>query len=242
MKNMKYKVWTSFDEINYVWIIIENGKMINRNATKEEILKIPTRAVYYNKTNICPICRDEDKITDYSILYPGNAEHYIDKNGIINEWACKRHHNRNYKRYNPNSWNNIEKSLTDRRTGNLHDPSHILGDNCEELTKKLFGVERLSLKYNNFRLPLDHTKIPEKTAIMIGDKLFDLSKKLPETKGSHYHYYNGYWHAHIRNKDFDVLILYCISEDGKIVERIYVIHKYKIKNANDSWRKLINEK
>lgn len=43
---------------------------------------------------------------------------------------------------------------------------------------------------------------------------------------------NGYWHfgnlEGEHNKDFDNLIAYCVSRDGKIIERIYIFPKVEI--------------
>lgn len=72
----KYRLSVSFDETNFFWIIIENGKIISRNPTKEDLMG--TKLKSYNKTNICSVCIEENKnngkeLTDKSILYPGNA-------------------------------------------------------------------------------------------------------------------------------------------------------------------------
>lgn len=75
------KINVSTDEKEYFWIIVENKKIINMNATREEIRKI-SRTIYYNPTNVCPICREEKEITDRSILYPGNARKYKDGDGV----------------------------------------------------------------------------------------------------------------------------------------------------------------
>ena len=54
-------------------------------------------------------------------------------------WLCHDcWYNIDYKN-RPDTEANIIKSMRDRRTGNLHDLGNIFGDNCEELTKKLFG-------------------------------------------------------------------------------------------------------
>ena len=88
----KYKVRISIDEENFIWIIVENGKVINRDACREELVKIRTKENFYNMTNICPICRKENNITDKSILYPKNAFHNVDENGKkIDEWARFSH-------------------------------------------------------------------------------------------------------------------------------------------------------
>lgn len=115
----KYKIYVSIDEKNFFWIIIENGNIINKNPTREELGKI-TRTISYNKTNICPICRKENTITDKSILYPGNALREKDRYGNkTEERVCNNHWNIDYQRYDHNSRNNAIKSVADIRTGNL---------------------------------------------------------------------------------------------------------------------------
>lgn len=229
----KYKTYISIDEKEYFWIIVENGKVINRNATREELHKIITKPKFYNKTNICPTCRKENNVTDRSILYPRNARQDISEDGKkTNRYVCMHHYGVNYGRYVPNSRNNIIKSLRDRRTGSLKDEGNILGDNCEELTEKWLGAKRLATKYDKYSmLPLDHDPIQKHILAMIGNKLVDLYGKVPQTKGRHYSPTGGYWSAStVReyNKKFDILILYCVSEDGKTVERIYIFPREDI--------------
>lgn len=229
----KYKVYISIDEKEYFWVTVENGKVINRNATREELDKITTKPKFYNKTNICPTCRKDNNITDKSILYPKNACHDISEYGKkMNRYVCVRHYGMNYGRYVPNSRNNIIKSLRDRRTGSLKDEGNILGDNCEDLTEKWLGAKRLATKYDKYStLPLDHDPIQKHILIMIGNKLVDLYGKVPQTKGRHYDPTYGFWSARIvkeYNKKFDILILYCVSEDRKVVERIYIFPKEDI--------------
>lgn len=228
----KYKVYVTIDENNSFWIITENSKIISRNPIKEELDKV-SRTVGYNKTNICPRCREENKISDKSILYPGKANHDIDKNGKkTEEWVCKTHGLRHYHRYDPDSNTNIKKSMSDRRTGNLRYDRHILGDNCEEETYRLFGAKRLSTETDNYRLSHDHGPIPEGVSIMIGGKLVDLSNKIPQTRGRRYSPIYRRWDQNLDLeyiKKFDILIFYCISEDGKTIERIYIFPKEEIK-------------
>lgn len=86
---VKYKVRISIDGDNFFWVIIENRKVINRNATREDLVKITTKTRFYNKTNICPVCRKENNITDNSILYPNNARRIFSKEGKrTDEYTC----------------------------------------------------------------------------------------------------------------------------------------------------------
>lgn len=230
----RYRESVSFDCKNFFDILIDNGKLIMN--PDEENLK-DTMFKRYNLTNICPICRDELKagnmseLTERSILYPKNALRRIDENGKkTTEWVCKRHHAILYQRYDTLSNNNIIKSMTDRRTGNLKDRGNIFADNCQELTCRMFGVEDLNKKNDKYNNPFDHTPIPKGTSIMIEDKLVDLSGKIPQTKGGRYNC-GSYGFGNLEsewNKEFDIEILWCVSKDGLTVEREYIIPKKNI--------------
>jgi len=228
--NKRCKVYVTIDENNSFWIIAESGKIVCRNPTKEELDKVP-RIVRYNDSNICPRCREENNISDNSILYPQNAVHDTDKCGKkTDEWVCIRHGRRHYGKYNRNSSDNIRKSKSGRRTGILDPNSNqALGDDCEEETYRLFGAKRLSVELDNYRLSNDHGPIPEGVSIMIEGKLVDLSNKIPQTRGKSYDSKYGAWIQNLdveHNKKFDILIFYCVSEDRKIIERVYIFPKH----------------
>lgn len=230
----KYKIHITIDDHNKFWIVIDNGKFI-RNPTEDDLKG--AKSIAYNSTNICPRCREDNNITDKSILYPNNACHGINKDGDdIDEWVCCNHRRKDYERYDPNSRATIQRQLRDRRTGNLKEPRQILADNCEELTEKWLGAKRLSVKYDKYSmLPLDHDPITKHISVTIGDKLVDLYGKLPQTKGRRYNSKFGQW-SHKweieRYKKFDILIFYCVSEDGKVIERIYIFPKKKVVETN----------
>lgn len=219
----KYRMSVYIEEKNFFWIVVDRGKLI-KNPTEEDLKG--TKIISHNKTNICVICRKDGNITDKSILYPGNVLRDTDKNGNkVDEFVCKTHGAMHYARYNPNSQSNAIKALRDRRTGNLHDPSQILGDNCEDLTSRLFGVKRLSIEYDKYSmLPYDHDPISKHTSIKIGDKSEDLYGKILQTKGKRLSY--GAWNTRVdreHDKKVVILIFYCINIYGKIIERIYII-------------------
>lgn len=155
----KYRIYTSVDGENYFWIVVDNG-MIVRNPIKEDLEG--TKLKTYNQTNICPRCREDMKIdgkelTDKSILYPGNARIYVNKEGKRTEiWVCNRHWGRDYQKYECNSQWNIIKSLGDRRTGNLRsDSEQQKGDNGEELLCIWKGYTNLNRENDNYESPID---------------------------------------------------------------------------------------
>lgn len=224
------KVHVSIDRKNYFWIIVDNGKIF-KNPKKDDL--IMAKEYSYNKTNICDICREEKEIldielTDKSVLYPQNARHNVDKNGnIMDTYVCNRHWSVNYSRYSSNSGNNIKKLLRGCRTGNLDSNSnHAKGNNFEELTSRWLGAKRLSVEYNKYsRMVLDHLPILDRVIINIGNKLVDLSGKIPQTKGRFYNNVELCWNSYWKNeqgKIFDVLIFYCMNKNGNDIERIYI--------------------
>lgn len=212
------------DGQNFFWIVVDNRKLI-KNPTEDDFKWSDIES--YNKTNICPRCREENNITDKSILYPNNAGRDTDKNGKkTDEWVCSKHSLKNYKKYNPNSIDNKLKLVRNCRTGYVIDPYKILGNNCEEETYRLFGAKKSSEELDNYRLPIDHCPIPNGVSVKIGEKLVDLSGKIPQTKGGFYSSKYKWWSMtrlfRELPKKYDILIFYCVSEDGKKIERIYI--------------------
>lgn len=69
----KHKIYISKDRKNFFWIVVDRQKLI-LNPTEEDLKK--TKSISYNRTNICPRCREEEErngkeLTDKSMLYPG---------------------------------------------------------------------------------------------------------------------------------------------------------------------------
>lgn len=233
-----YRINVSYDGINFFSIVYIDRRLI-MNPTGDDLKG--TKLLKYNDTNICNKCREDNEkdgrgLTEKSILYPGNARNFnIDGKSV---WYCEIHSSR-YRSKLPDSSSNIRKLLTDHRTGNVKDPTKILGDNCEELTEKWTGAKRLSVKYDKYsQLPLDHGPITEHISVMVRDKLVELYGKVPQTKGSNYHKKYGSWEFGCLdtewNKEFDIEILWCISEDGMSIERGYIIPKKVIRQKTIS--------
>ncbi len=197
------------------WVIVnENGNIINRNPSKEELKGIELEIYIADyrpnrcKKEVCDRCGEKLKI--------GKAlrEYNIEGNWTF-RWVCKNC----YEKYDPNSYHNIIKSMANRRIGNL-DPNseHAKGDNFEELTSLWKGVKILSKENDKYCGPLDHS--------------IDSKGKRPETKGRFYNSTYKWWNfAPLDsdwNKEFDYEICYCVSEDGNVIERIYEIPKKEI--------------
>lgn len=175
----------------------------------------------YNPTNTCPTIKKDGSICGRP-LTPGNVCRKKDTNGIKTDiWICANCY-RNYQQKNdPNSHNNIIKSLRDCRTGN-EDPNseQVKGNESQELACKLYGWEDLNKKLDNHKSPLD---------------CYDPKTEL-------YHQIQGRYYNPIRNfwsfgqferdlkKKFEDMICFCFRQDGLTVERIYKFPEIIIKN------------
>lgn len=218
------KEYKSYRIINgkAIWVVVnENGDIIDKNPDKEKLayikvskLKGPgySKSGIYNETNTCGICGINFNNA------PGNPCRDRDKTGIpTGKWLCNNCRNKDFQKNDPNSQHNVIKSLADRRTCN-QDPnsSNAKGDLYQRLTVKWKGVEDLNVLSNNYISPIDHS--PDKEG------------KIYQTKGKIYDSVNKYWHISVINEhnaiikgfEFTHLIVYCVSKDGRIIERIYI--------------------
>ena len=211
---------------------------------------------YVKKIRICCICESHDTYID-----PRGCEIWF-KHKCQKE-MCTRYLCKNcYDKYDSTSWNNVRKSLANCRTDNLAYNKHVFGDNVLELACILYGWEDLNKKYDSRTTPID-----------CYDPKTDLYHQV---QGRHYNNIEGYWPFTTFEKEwkkkFKSIVCFCISEDGKIVERIYKFpeniakdkgsativknssrrsgwyEKYReknedeLKNANDIWISIIENK
>lgn len=179
---------------------------------ESEIKRMIKRKENYNETNTCDRCRKTK-------LYPGYAYKEKDLNGKwTGKWICKKCQLKDYNNY-PDSYNNARKQLADRRTGNL-DPSssQAKGDDTQLLSCLWLDIKDLNIDKDNYVTPIDHSRHP-----MLG---------VPLTQGRRYNSFERMWcFTHLdrdRDKEFDVLIAYCISKDGRKIERIYIFPKEEV--------------
>lgn len=207
----KYRISISFDEKNFFWIVVDNGTFI-RHPIKEDL--IDTKLKYYNKTNICNKCRECNDITDKSILYPLKAYKEKDKNGNeTGRWVCTRCWSKNYQKFNSNSQVNIKKSLANCRTGN-GDPNsdNIKGKRSQKLACRLYGWKDLNEENNDYTTPIDC--YDPKTGLY------------HQVQGRYYNSVYQLWafssFERELGKKYKSMICFCISNDGKIIERIYI--------------------
>lgn len=217
-----YKIKVSIDKKNFFLVVVNTdfrpAKVI-WNPTEDD-LKDAIVPKSYNRTNICPRCREDNEISDRSILCPGEVYHDTDENGEkTGEWVCKIHGSRRYHRYYSDSDTNIKKSLRNRRIKNINPSScQAKGDNFEELTSQWKGVKILSVENDCYNGPLDHSA--------------DSEGRIPQTKGKFYSPIYQKWGFGCFEKEcgkkFDYEICYCASKDGKDIEKIYEFPKEEI--------------
>lgn len=178
---------------------------------------------YYNNT--CPKCNEKKLLPHIS------CQEYDENGKKTGRWICQTCHNNDSWHRKKDKYNKNRRSLALVRIGKLDPNSEtakgILG---EELNRRLFGVKRLSVEYDRYsKIPLDHSSIPDDVSIIIGNKLTDLSTKIPQAKISFCN--DKKWQANIsgeKGKKFDVVILWCVSEDGKNIDRGYIIPEKEI--------------
>lgn len=208
---------------------LEGGYVRDADTTQIGILKDPENIPeymldkYYNRT-YCDVYGKDIKIR--------GLREYDNYGNWTGRWLCEVCHGR----YSFHSSNNTMKKMRDSRTGNLDSNCNVAkGDKGEELTDRIFETKRLSVLYDKYGLPLDHTHIPQGISLEIGGKLVDVSGKIPQTKLSYFSrdigakggWNHGYGLREI-DKKFDVMILWCMSKDGEYVEIGYIIPKIEI--------------
>lgn len=159
----KYKRYAPIGGKKPIWIIVEDGNIINKNPTKKELKCLELephkikRMVNYKVGSVCNRCIENNDVTEDSILRPGNACIEKDKDGNnTGEYICVRHWKRDYEKYDPNSYVNTIKSIANCRTGNIRsDSDQEKGNNCVDLVCELYNWENLNKMKDNHRSPID---------------------------------------------------------------------------------------
>lgn len=171
---------------------------------------------YYNDGNRCEFVETDDKRCDEQ-LGPKNARRF-EINGK-HVWFCKRHGNKYYQRHNSNSQNNMRKTLANCRTNN-EDPNHpsTKGGKDIDLVCELYNYVNLNKKYDNYRTPID-----------CQDPITGL---LYQIQGRCYSSEDRYWGFSPLEaewyKEYEDMICFCKSKDGKTVERMYRFPSWQI--------------
>lgn len=153
-----------------------------------------------------------------------------DSEGIdTRRYICKEHYFKNYNRYryaddmkDSNSFVFFQKATRKVRMGNLDPNSNLgVGNNFEKLSEIYFDIDNLNVINNNYRFPIDHSKHS-----ILG---------IMQTKGAFFSIdvgAKGGWQIGYRTteykKQYDKMICWCASKDGKTIERGYIIPKNEI--------------
>ncbi len=201
------------------------GLNVNRHRnTNEESLN-------YNDINTCEFI-DVDNKRCTEMLYPQNARRFKINGKLV--WFCERHSSI-YRQKLPNSQHNIIKSIANCRTGNQNpNSSSTKGDKFQELACLEFGWIDLNKDNDNYNSPID---------------CFDTMTGLfHQVRGRLYNSIKRWWNfAPLEGewiKKYEDMVCYCTNKDGKIIERIYIIHNYEINgrksitiyvNHTDQW-------
>lgn len=192
----------------------ENGNTLNNNPSREELkgLKEGRYKKHYNDAYACDRCGKSFK--ELGSMHP--HKEYDEKGYWTGRWDCPRCR----EKYDPGSHSNMRKSLRNCRTGNQN-PNHesSKGDDCIELSCIMYGYVDLNKKYDNYT-----------TGVDCQDPVTEL---LYQIRGKRYNNMNGRWDSGSLGrewyKDYEGMVYFCLSKDGKMVERIYRIPSLEIK-------------
>lgn len=133
------------------WVIVEKGKITNRNPTKEELSKLKVEPSETRTTN-CDRCGEP-------FGRQRNREYISGK--WTKKWICDNC----YKK---------DSRLANRRIGTI-DPSSssAKGDYYESVTCKVRPVDNLNILENNYCVPIDHSRDHELGIIESKGRLYN---------------------------------------------------------------------
>lgn len=196
------------------WIIVDgHRRTINKYPSKEELKSANKWDFKYNDTNACYICEIS---FDDAIGHP--LREYDEDKKKTGMWICQKCYWIMYgKRSDSAAY--LRKQLTNYRTGN-QDPNseQAKGDNSQELACRLYRWEDLNKKHDNRKSSVDCCD--PKTGLY------------HQVQGRYYNSRNEQWpfgnFEREWKKIFESMVCFCYSEDGKIVERIYIFPKKEI--------------
>jgi hypothetical protein len=266
----KYKRYAPIGGKKPIWIIVEDGNIINKNPTKKELKCIEVephkikRMVNYKVGSICHRCIENNDVTEDSILRPGNACIEKDKDGNnTGEYICIKHWKRDYEKYDPNSYVNTIKSIANCRTGNIRsDSDQEKGNNCVDLVCELYNWENLNKTKDNHRSPIDCHDPKTGLYHQVQGRLYN-----PRHRWWPFTGFEDEWH-----KIYEDMICICKNKYGDVIERIYRFpsdaikgvttitiietpsrgvqwyEKYRVKDleelkkANDIWKKILEKR
>lgn len=167
-------------------------------------------SMYYNRAHACDRCGKS--FNDIGWGHP--HKEYDEKREWTGNWVCPDC----YQKYDSNSQLNIKKSIADSRTGNLSlNSSSGKGCKGEELLCIWKGFTNLNKEYDNYNSPIDCKDLVTELCYQVKIAYYNsVNKRWSQNFGS-------MQSLSIKGFRFKSLFLFCISEDGKKVERLYEI-------------------
>jgi len=171
----------------------------------------------YNPTHSCDRCRKN--FNEVERLGKTPVREYDDKGNWTRKWDCPAC----WEKYSSNSKTNIMKSIGDRRTGNL-DPNSpsAKGDKGEELLCRWKRYTNLNKKHDNYTIRRDC--LDEDIGLYYQAKIASYDHTYKRWPHDFRNLQNSIWLGF----RFKSLFLFCISEDGKRIERIYEIPEEEV--------------
>lgn len=179
----------------------------------------------YVKGDICYRCKEDNNVTNDSILCPGKTYREKDENWKdTGNYVCYKHWRKYYDKYCSYSSCSMTRSVTNCRTNNQKlNSNQEKGDISLELACILYGWEDLNKKYNNFRTPIDCYDPKTGLYHQVRGRRYDSTYKLWNTGPLEREWI----------KKYEDMVLICQSGDGKKVEEMYIIPHIEIKKRKN---------
>lgn len=215
---MKYKSYR-FVNGKARWVVVgEIGKIINIDPTKEELKGL------YKELTVCHNFDDScNRCGKKFISKTDPRREYINEEWTGNRICQSCYYITDYK-FRKTNRNNIIKSLANSRTGNLdNNCSTAKGNYFQKLTCvwrstiSTIRVKDLNIENDNYNTSIDHS--------------IDGELGIIQTKGKYYDPVELVWKQDWKDehkKNFNYMIFYCTTSDGKYIERIYIFPKEEI--------------
>lgn len=171
--------------------------------------------MYYNGSHACDRCGES--FDDIGWGHP--LKEYDGKGEWTGNWDCTNC----YQKYDPNSMMNVKKSIADSRTGNLSPSSSSgKGGKGEELLCIWKGFVNLNKENDNYNSPIDCKDLVMESYHQVKIAYYNsVNKRWSQN-------FNNIQYLSIKGFGFKSLFLFCVSEDGKKIERVSEISEEDI--------------
>lgn len=171
---------------------------------------------YYNRTNTCYRCGINFNLT------PQPYREYNKERNWTGKWICLSCWKTNDYVKRQDSYYGVARALAKRRIGSLNSNSEqAKGDLFQELncrwrsTISTIPVEDLNKKLDRYTTRIDSSRDSELGILQVQGRFF--SNLIGANGGWSFGHFEREW-----DKEFDNMICYCASKDGKYIERIYI--------------------